>query len=223
MHKICSNLENVQKRVNKILTEKKLNTSPKIIVVTKTFSLDYISPLINSGYTHFGENKVQEAIIKWEKEKIKNKKLQLHMVGKLQSNKIKKALEIFDYIHSLDNQKMASIISQIEKNSTKKVKLFIQVNVGEEKQKSGINLNDLDDFYNYTTKDLKLNVIGLMCLPPVNVDSSKYFKILKNNCEKFNLKDLSMGMSYDYEQAVLSGSTFLRLGTAILGERNIRK
>ena len=142
------------------------------------------------------------------------------MIGKLQSNKAKKAVKIFDYIHSLDNAKLASKISQYEKELNKKIKLFIQVNLAEESQKSGVLLNELNNFYHYCVKEILLNVIGLMCLPPVQSNSKKYFKMLKNAAEKLNLKDLSMGMSADFEQAIENGSTYLRLGTIILGERN---
>ena len=142
------------------------------------------------------------------------------MVGKLQTNKAKKAVKLFDYIHSLDNDKLALKLSHYEKEFNKKVKLFIQVNLAEEDQKSGVKLSELNNFYNYCTKELSLNIIGLMCLPPFNSNSQKYFKILKKNSEKLNLKDLSMGMSSDFEQAILNGSTYLRLGTIILGKRN---
>ena len=142
------------------------------------------------------------------------------MVGKLQSNKAKKAVKLFNFIHSLDSEKLALKLSQSEKELNKKTKLFIQVNLGEETQKSGIDLKDLDNFYNYCTKELSLNIIGLMCLPPINLDSSKFFQILKQTSEKLNLKDLSMGMSSDFEQAIINGSTYLRLGTAIFGARS---
>ncbi len=170
---------------------------------------------------HYGENKVQEAEEKWTDVKSKHKDLQIHMVGKLQKNKVKKAVRFFDYIHSLDNRELASKISKCEKELGKKIKLFIQINIAEEKQKNGIFLNELSDFYKYCTNELSLNIIGLMCLPPNDSNPEKYFKLLKENADKFNLKDLSMGMSSDYEQATLCGSTFLRLGTAILGNRNI--
>ena len=150
----------------------------------------------------------------------KYKNVQLHMIGKLQSNKAKKAVKLFDYIHSLDNAKLANKLSQYEKELNKKTKLFIQVNIAQENQKSGILLNDINNFYDFCTKELSLNIIGLMCLPPINSDSNKYFQILKKNSQKLNLSDLSMGMSSDYEQAVHHGSTYLRLGTAIFGERN---
>ena len=177
-------------------------------------------PLLESGHTHYGENKIQEAEDKWSKIKNNYKGLQLHMVGSLQNNKAKKAVKLFDYIHSLDNEKLALKLSQYEQELGKKIKLFIQVNLANEKQKSGISLNSLNDFYNYCTKELSLNIIGLMCLPPENSKSDKFFKLLKKTAEQLNLKDLSMGMSSDYEQAILNGSTYLRLGTIILGQRN---
>jgi len=220
MHTTPQKLTLVKNKINEIIEKKQLKTNPKIIVVTKTFSLDKITPLIESGHIHFGENKIQEAENKWVDVKKQYSNLKLHMIGKLQSNKAKKAVKIFDYIHSLDNAKLASKIFQYEKELNKKIRLFIQVNLAEESQKSGILLNDLNNFYHYCTKQLSLNVIGLMCLPPVKSNSQTYFKMLKNAAEKFNLKDLSMGMSSDFEQAILNGSTYLRLGTIILGERD---
>ena len=211
----------VKDEVNEIIIKKQLQTRPKIIVVTKTFSINKITPLLKSGHIHFGENKVQEAFNKWSGVKNLYKDLQLHMVGKLQSNKAKKAVKLFDYIHSLDNAKLALKLSQHQKELNKKIKLFIQVNLAQEQQKTGIILNDLNSFYNYCTKELSLNIIGLMCLPPINSNSQEFFKILKEIAEKLNLKDLSMGMSSDYKQAILNGSTYLRLGTIIFGKRNL--
>jgi len=211
----------VQNKVNDIINKKQLKIVTKIIVVTKTFPLNEIIPLLEHGHTHFGENKIQEAECKWEKAKNQYKNLQLHMVGKLQSNKAKKAVELFDYIHSLDNERLALRISKYEKELGKKIKLFIQVNLAKEKQKSGVDLNELNHFYNYCTKDLSLNIIGLMCLPPIESNSYEYFELLKKNADKLNLKELSMGMSSDFEQAILNGSTYLRLGTVILGERTL--
>ena len=219
MHTISQKLTLVKNKVNEIIRQKQLKTNPKIIVVTKTFSLNQITPLIESGHIHFGENKIQEAESKWIGVKKQFSNLQLHMVGKLQANKVKKAVKIFDYIHSLENSKLALKIFQHEKELNKKIKLFIQVNLADENQKSGIVLNDLNNFYYYCTKELSLNVIGLMCLPPVESSSQEYFKILKNVAEKLDLKDLSMGMSSDFEEAIMHGSTYLRLGTIILGER----
>ena len=210
----------VRNKVNEIITQKQLKTNPKIIVVTKTFSLEKITPLLESGHIHFGENKIQEAENKWVKVRKQFHNLKLHMIGKLQSNKVKKAVKIFDYIHSLDSTKLALKIFKYEKELNKKIRLFIQVNLAEENEKSGILLSDLNKFYDYCTKKLSLNVIGLMCLPPIESNSQEYFKILKNTAEKLNLKDLSMGMSSDFEQAIVNGSTYLRLGTIILGERN---
>ena len=209
----------VQNKVNDIINKKQLKIVTKIIVITKTFPLNKIIPLLEHGHTHFGENKIQEAEYKWGKAKNQYKNLQLHMVGKLQSNKAKKAVELFDYIHSLDNERLALRISKYEKELGKKIKLFIQVNLAKEKQKSGVDLNELNHFYNYCTKELSLNVIGLMCLPPIVSYSQKYFKLLKQNAERLNLKELSMGMSSDFEEAILNGSTYIRLGTLILGKR----
>ena len=210
----------VKNKVKEILDIKQLKTIPEIIAVTKTFPLNKIIPLLETGHIHFGENKIQEAERKWPEVKKIYKDLQLHMLGKLQSNKAKKAIKLFDYIHSLDNAKLALKLSQYEKELNRKMKLFIQVNIAEESHKSGILLNDLNSFYNYCTKELSLNIIGLMCLPPINSNSNEYFRILKKASENLNLKDLSMGMSADYEQAILNGSTYLRLGTAIFGERS---
>ena len=220
MHATLEKLSRVKNKVNEIISKKQLKTKPKIVVVTKTFPLNKILPLLENGHIHYGENKIQEAENKWIDTKNRYKDLQLHMVGKLQSNKAKKAIKLFDYIHSLDNDKLALKLSHHEKELNKKVKLFIQVNLAEEPQKSGIMFNDLNNFYNYCTKDLSLNVIGLMCMPPVDSNSQEYFKKLKKAAQQLNLEDLSMGMSSDYEQAILSGSTYLRLGTTILGEKN---
>ena len=215
-------LNRVKNKVNEIINKKQLKTDPKIIVVTKTFPLNKIIPLLQNGHIHYAENKIQEAENKWINTKNRYKDLQLHMIGKLQTNKAKKAIKLFDYIHSLDNDKLALKLSHYEKELNKKVKLFIQVKLSEEGQESGVQLNELNNFYNYCTSELSLNVIGLMCLPPIDSNAHEYFKILKKNAEKLNLKDLSMGMSSDFEQAISNGSTYLRLGTIILGKRNFR-
>jgi len=220
MHSVLEKLNSFKNKVNDIVDKKQLKTNPEIIVVTKTFPFSNIEPLLNSGHIHFGENKVQEAENKWSKIKKENKNIQLHMVGGLQSNKAKKAVMLFDYIHSLDNDRLAMKISEYQKELNKKTKLFIQINIGDEEQKSGIKLNLLDEFYNYCTKELSLNIIGLMCLPPMENDSNKYFKSLFQTAIKLNLKELSMGMSSDYESAILNNSTFLRIGTLIMGNRN---
>ena len=220
MHTTLNNLDRVKNEVNEIVSKKQLKTIPKIIVVTKTFPLNKIMPLLENGHVHYAENKIQEAENKWIDIKNRYKDLQLHMVGKLQTNKAKKAVKLFDYIHSLDTDRLALKLSHHEKELNKKVKLFIQVNLADEPQKSGIMFNNLKNFFNYCTQDLSLNIIGLMCIPPVNSNSQEYFKKLEKAAEQLNLKDLSMGMSSDYGQAILSGSTYLRLGTAIMGKRN---
>ena len=212
-------LNSLKSNVREVFEKKQLKIFPQIIAVAKTFPFNEIEPLLKIGHLHFGENKIQEAESKWTGIKDKYKGLQLHMLGKLQTNKAKKAVKLFDYIHSLDNEKLAKKINQHEEELDKKVKLFIQVNLDKEEQKSCILLNDLENFYNFCTKELSLNIIGLMCLPPFDTDSNKYFKTLKKSSEKLNLGDLSMGMSSDYEQAMLNGSTYLRLGTVIFGER----
>ena len=220
MHQSLQKLNSIENKISEILVKKQLKINPKIIAITKTFPISVISPLLESGHIHYGENKIQEAENKWEGIKEKYQNVALHMVGKLQSNKAKKAIQLFDYIHSLDNLKLAKLLSRFENELNKKVKIFIQVNIAEENQKTGIRLNELENFYNCCKKDLNLNIIGLMCIPPIDSDSSKYFKILKQYSLKLNLNDLSMGMSNDYEQAILCGSTYLRLGTVIFGERS---
>ena len=221
MHTNLKKLEFTQNKINEIINKKQLKTKPKIIVVTKTFPIENITPLLESGHLHYGENKIQEAESKWNEIRKNYKNLCLHMVGKLQSNKAKKAVDLFDYIHSLDNEKLASKISQYQKELNKSVKIFIQINLADEKQKSGLSLSNLKSFYDFCINDLSLNVIGLMCLPPIDTNSDRYFKLLKQASDNLNLKELSMGMSSDFENAVINGSTFLRLGTLIMGERNI--
>ena len=221
MHSNLEKLNLIQNKVKDIIDKKQLKTKPKIIVVTKTFPLINIKPLLENGHLHYGENKIQEAEKKWSDAKKHYKNLLLHMVGKLQTNKAKKAVSLFDYIHSLDNDQLALKLSQYQKELNKNVKLFIQVNLANEKHKSGIKVDELTHFYNYCSKELSLNIIGLMCLPPIDSNSNEYFKLLKDTALKFNLSELSMGMSSDFEQAVLNGSTYLRLGTLILGERNL--
>ena len=219
MHTSVRRLNFIKNKIKEIIDIKQLKTIPQIIAVTKSFPLNKIIPLLDMEHIHFGENKIQEAERKWPNVKNKYKNIKLHMLGKLQSNKAKKAVQLFDYIHSLDNTKLAKKINQYEKELDKKTKLFIQVNIADESQKSGILLNELNHFHNFCTQELSLNIIGLMCLPPINSDSNKYFQILKKTSEKLNLTDLSMGMSADYDQAILNGSTYLRLGTAIFGPR----
>ena len=210
----------IKNKVNDIINKKQLKTRPKIIVVTKTFSLNKILPLIENGHIHYGENKVQEAEEKWLQVKREYKNIKLHMVGKLQTNKVKSALQLFNYIHSLDNERLALKLSECQKELRKNIKYFIQVNLADEKHKSGISLTELNHFYNFCIKKLSLNIIGLMCLPPMDSDPQEYFKLLKKTATKLNLNELSMGMSADFELAVLNGSTYLRLGTLIMGKRN---
>jgi len=219
MHGCSKKLSLILNKVNEIVKQKQLKTNPKIIVVTKKFSIDKILPLIEAGHMDYGENKVQEAEDKWISVKKNYINLKLHFVGNLQSNKAKKAIKLFDYIHSLDNAKLASKIFQYQKELNKEVKIFISVNLGDEEQKSGVSLNKLNNFYDYCTKELSLNIIGLMCLPPIGENAQEYFKQLKNAADKLNLNNLSMGMSSDFENALICGSTHLRLGTIIMGER----
>ena len=218
MHEIVKNLESVKHKINeKVKLSQETTKQPTIIAVSKTFSRDQISPLIEAGHIHFGENKVQEAEKKWDKILINKYGLKLHMVGGLQSNKAKKAVEIFDYIHSLDNLRLAQKLYLAEQELNKHLKYFVQVNLGNEVQKSGVPKNDLKKFIETLRKDFKLNIIGLMCLPPQNEKSEIYFKELKEFSVKHNFEHLSMGMSHDYLAALDFGSSFLRLGTCIFG------
>ncbi len=191
---------------------------PNIIAVSKTFPLRYILPLIEHGHQHFGENKVQEALSKWSEIKSKNKNLKLHMVGSLQSNKVKYAVGLFDYIHSVDSIKLANKIVEEQIKQGKKLKIFLQVNIGKENQKSGISLNDVNKLSEECNK-INLNVIGLMCLPPFNEPTSSYFSLIKEKNDELNFKELSLGMSNDYIDALNFKSTFIRIGTKIFGER----
>jgi|TARA_B100002051_G_C16711665_1_gene626978 pyridoxal phosphate enzyme (YggS family) len=210
-------LNSIQDNIDKLLNPSQ--KKPKIICVSKTFSIDRLLPLINYGHIHFGENKVQEAISKWTDIKQKNKGLQLHMVGKLQSNKVKKALGIFDYIHSLDNHKLADVLKKNEIDQNKKLSYFIQVNIGDEKQKSGILPQDLKDFTKYCINENSLNVVGLMAIPPNDDKAKIYFEKLSIMNSDLGFSELSMGMSSDYLEATKFKSSFLRIGSAILGAR----
>ena len=215
-------MNTIIQRFNKIksnITSIKPIRPVNIVAVSKTFSLNHIQPLIDYGHKHFGENKVQEAFSKWNELKNSNNSLNLHMVGKLQSNKAKKAVEIFDYIHSLDNQKLADILSKEQQNLGKKLKYFIQVNIGNELQKSGVQAQELDNFYNYCIKEKNLNVIGLMVIPPNDNNTNKYFKNLDELNNSLSLKELSMGMSADYYDAIKNNATFVRIGSLIFGDR----
>ncbi len=207
-------------KIKSNISEQKPAKTVNIVAVSKTFSFDHILPLIEYGHDHFGENKVQEAIAKWSKIKEENKNLKLHMVGKLQSNKAKDAIKLFDYIHSLDSQKLADVLAKHEASLNKKIKYFIQINIANETQKSGIPVGELEPFYNYCLNDLNLNIIGLMVLPPNDSNSEKYFKYLNNLNKTFGFENLSMGMSADYVEAVKHGSTFVRIGSSIFGPRS---
>tara|TARA_B100000941_G_scaffold106737_1_gene74640 strand:- start:1053 stop:1715 length:663 start_codon:yes stop_codon:yes gene_type:complete len=220
MHLTVKNLLKIKENVKQnFLLKNKLIKTPKIIAVSKTFKLDHIMPLIEYGHIDYGENKVQEALEKWSKIKEQNKNIKLHLIGRLQTNKVKIAIKLFDYIHSLDSKKLADKISNLEIELNLKTKLFIQVNIGDEKQKSGISRNEVKDFYIYC-KSLNLNIIGLMCIPPYNEDSSKYFQDMVELNNKLNLEELSMGMSSDYMNALRNNSTFIRIGSSIFGERS---
>ena len=190
----------------------------KIVAVSKTFSLDHIMPLINSGHNHFGENKVQEADAKWSQIKKSKNDLKLHMIGKLQSNKAKKAVEIFDYIHSLDSQKLADTLSKFQNAINKSINYFIQVNIGNESQKSGIPFQEVDGFYNYCVKEKKMNILGLMIIPPNDNKTKEYFKNISELNSSLGLKELSMGMSSDYIEAINFKATYLRIGSSIFGD-----
>ena len=219
MHITVKNLLNIKEKVKiKFETNKNLLKLPETIAVSKTFKIEHILPVLNQGHFHYGENKVQEAVEKWTLIKNENKKIKLHLIGKLQSNKVKLALKLFDYIHSLDSEKLANKISKIQKELNVNRKLFIQVNIGNEMQKSGIIIDEVLDFYNYC-KELDLDIIGLMCIPPFNEDSKKYFIKMNKINEKLKLKELSMGMSSDFLEAIENNATFIRVGSGIFGER----
>ena len=219
MHDVIKNYKEVISAIEHRLKDQNITTQPKVIAVSKTFSLDKILPLIDYGHLDYGENKVQEAIEKWTNIKLTKKELKLHLIGKLQTNKVKQAIKIFDYIHSVDSEKLAKKIADEEDKQGKKIKIFIQVNIGDEDQKSGINKNQLSDFYQFC-KTSKLNVVGLMCIPPFDQDSKKYFEEMSVLNKKLNLNDLSMGMSSDYLEAINYSATYLRIGSSIFGNRN---
>ena len=215
MNTIIQRFDKIKSNISKVNNENHV----KIVAVSKTFSLSHIMPLIEHGHDHYGENKVQEADIKWRDIKKERKNLKLHLIGKLQSNKAKKAVEIFDYIHSLDSQKLADILSKTQNEINKSINYFIQVNIGNESQKSGIPYNEVDGFYNYCTKEKKMNVLGLMVIPPNDDNTDKYFKNLSELNYSMGLKELSMGMSSDYMNALKYKATYLRIGSLIFGER----
>jgi PLP dependent protein len=219
MHNSVQKYKDIISAIDIKKKEQKINSKPKIIAVSKTFKIEKILPLIDYGHLDYGENKVQEAIDKWSEIKSKNHDLKLHLIGKLQTNKVKQAIKIFDFIHSLDSLKLAKKIADEQLKQNKNVKLFIQVNIGNEEQKSGVNVDKISDLINFSKK-LNLDVIGLMCIPPINDNPDKYFKEIKLLKEKFNLSEISMGMSADYLNAVENFSTYLRIGSSIFGSRD---
>jgi pyridoxal phosphate enzyme (YggS family) len=218
MHKSISNLIDIKKEINSKYSTQ--SSKMKIIAVTKTFPIENILPLIDYGHLDFGENKVQEAVDKWTNIKNAKKELNLHMIGKLQSNKVKYAVKLFDYIHSLDSIKLAKKISEEQNKINKNLKLFIQINIGNEVQKNGISMEELPKFYKVCLEEFNLNIIGLMCLPPNNIDTSLCFERMRKASRELNLNELSMGMSSDYLNAIRFNSSFVRIGSKIFGKRN---
>ena len=215
MHNSIKNLIYIEDLIKSKANHDKL---PKIIAVSKTFPIENILPLIEHGHLHYGENKVQEAIDKWKNIKTQNEGIKLHLIGRLQTNKVKFAIRIFDYIHSLDSEKLDIKIAQEQEKQKKKTKIFIQVNIGNEEQKSGINKERLDDFYKFC-KNLNLDIIGTMCIPPNNEKIENYFSEMNQINQKLNFKDLSMGMSSDYLEAIQNCATYVRIGSKIFGTR----
>ena len=216
---IIDNFNLIKQNINSLKTDVVLKNDINIVVVTKTIPSDKFFPLININHCHFGENRVQEAKLKWQNIKKNYKNIKLHLLGKLQSNKVDDAYELFDFIHSLDSKKLALKIFENEKNFKKQIAIFIQINTGKEQQKAGIAIEDTKDFVDFCKEDLKLNVIGLMCIPPVSSEPTEHFLTLKDLASKCNLVELSMGMSNDYIKAIKNGSTYVRIGSAIFGER----
>ena len=216
MNTIVDRFEKIKSNIASLKPNKTVN----IIAVSKTFTLSHIQPLVNHGHIHYGENKVQEAMTKWSEIKKENKNLKLHMIGKLQSNKVKDAVKLFDYIHSVDSQKLADTLAKYQTSLKKNLNYFIQVNIGNEIQKSGIPVSELDSFYNYCKNEINLNILGLMVIPPNDNKPEKYFKSLNELNKSLALQDLSMGMSADYIEAIKHGATFIRVGSSIFGERS---
>ena len=219
MHNSVKNLVNINNNIEATLNDLKINNDVKIVAVSKTFNLDKILPLIEYGHEHFGENKVQEAIDKWTNIKKENDKIKLHMIGKLQTNKVKFAVKLFDYIHSVESEKLAKKISDEAQKINKKIKIFVQVNIGSENQKSGIDTDQLEKLLAFCKK-IELSVIGLMCIPPMNVDPSDYFREMEILNNSYGFKELSMGMSSDYLKALKNSATYLRIGSSIFGQRS---
>ena len=219
MHYSVKNLDVIKNNIKNKLNDIKKSDSPNIIAVSKTFAMDKIKPLIESGHSDFGENKVQEALDKWTDIKLKNNDIKLHLIGKLQTNKVKHAVKIFDFIHSVDSEKLAKKISDELNKNKKNIKIFLQVNIGQENQKSGVNVDNLESLFLYC-KSINLDVIGLMCIPPFGSDPKEYFQKMQDLIKNFDLIDLSMGMSSDYLKAIECSSTYLRIGSSIFGVRS---
>ena len=219
MHNTVKNLLNIENNIKTYLNEMNINNNPKVIAVTKTFTIDKILPLIDYGHVDFGENKVQEAVQKWTEIKNINPKIKLHMIGKLQTNKVKFAVKIFDFIHSVDSIKLAKKISDEQIKIDRKIKIFLQVNIGDENQKAGINKNNIDQLVSYC-KEINLDLIGLMCIPPANNNPEIYFEEMSKLKKKLDFIHLSMGMSSDYLLAAKHFATFVRIGSGIFGDRH---
>jgi pyridoxal phosphate enzyme (YggS family) len=219
MHNTIKNLLDIENNIKVYLNKLNINNNPKIVAVSKTFKIDKILPLIEHGHIDYGENKVQEAVEKWTETKKIKPKVKLHMIGKLQTNKVKFAVQIFDYIHSVDSEKLAKKIADEQNKINKKIKIFLQVNIGDENQKSGINKNNVKQLVNYC-KEIGLDLIGLMCIPPADIDPVGYFKEMNKLNENLNFLDLSMGMSSDFLKAAKHHSTYLRIGSSIFGKRS---
>ena len=219
MPNIIKNLIDIENNIKVQINKLNITNHPKIIAVSKTFKIDKISPLIEYGHINYGENKVQEAVEKWTEIKKTNSKLKLHMIGKLQTNKVKYAVQIFDYIHSVDSQKLAKKISDEQNKINKKIKIFLQVNIGNEDQKSGVNISQLSQLASYC-KEIGLDLIGLMCIPPINLNPESYFEEMNKLNKDLGFTELSMGMSSDYLTAVKYLSTYVRVGSSIFGQRS---
>ena len=219
MHKVIKNLLDIENNIKLHLKNINPRHQPKVIAVSKTFKIDKILPLIQHGHLHYGENKVQEAIEKWTEIKKTNSKIQLHMIGKLQTNKVKFAVQLFDYIHSVDSKKLAKKIADEQLKLNKKIKIFLQVNIGDENQKSGIDKSELHQLASYC-EEVGLEVIGLMCIPPFNIDPEDYFEEMYKLNQSLNFIELSMGMSSDFLIAIKYFSTYVRIGSSIFGRRS---
>ena len=219
MHNTIKNLLDIENNIKIYINRLIINNNPKIVAVSKTFKINQVLPLIEHGHIDYGENKVQEAIEKWTEIKKINSKVKLHMVGKLQTNKVKFAVQIFDYIHSVDSEKLARKIADEQKKINKKIKIFLQVNIGDENQKTGINKKDVGQLVSYC-KEIGLDLIGLMCIPPANIDPERYFEEMNKLNKNLDLSELSMGMSSDFLKAIKHFSTYVRIGSGIFGKRS---